>query len=82
MNEFLSRKQTRKGLEFPIVIIPNCDLEINRNATKPKIILREVAGKYEFAFRDDVLGKDVKYVDTDYKRLLSEDNMKTLAEEV
>ena len=70
-----------KGLEFPVVVIPNCDLEIMRGATMSKIILREKRGKYELAFRDDVLGKDIQHIDADYKRLLSEDNMKTLAEE-
>jgi DNA helicase-2/ATP-dependent DNA helicase PcrA len=71
-----------KGREFPVVIIPNCDMPLNRAATLPKVIFKEMDNSVELGLRSDFLGKDVVQTDLDYERLLQRRVQENLEEEI
>jgi len=66
-----------KGLEFPVVIILNCDENLVRNRTSPKIIF-ENDGELRLAFDPEWL----PYTDREYYSLAQQRMMLALEEEL
>ncbi len=60
-----------KGLKFPVVIIPNCDLMINRKSVKPNIIFQNDNNlSYKFGINRGFISENFKNIDRDYDILL------------
>lgn len=60
-----------KGLKFPVVIIPNCDLMINRKSIRPNIIFRNDNNLYyKFGINRGFISENFKNIDRDYDILL------------
>ena len=72
-----------KGLKFPVVIIPNCDLMINRNNVKPNIVFKNSNNlSYKFGINFEFINEDFKNIDRDYDILLSGEMKKQMEEEL
>ena len=70
-----------KGLKFPIVIIPHCDMMINRKSIKPNIILQRLNKiEYKLGVNSEFIIRNFRCTDKDYDILLK-DNMKEQMEE-
>lgn len=67
-----------KGLEFPIVIIPKCDLTLKRFTTIPEILFD---GKI-LGFRKDLFGKQNRKSDKSYLKLVNDKILKIMEEEI
>lgn len=60
-----------KGLKFPVVIIPNCDLMINRKGIKPNIIFQNDNNlSYKFGINNEFISENFSNIDKDYDILL------------
>lgn len=74
-----------KGLDFKIVIIPDFDLNLNRGATKPKIISMFEDDKIKLGFNNfylfDKKGQE-EHVDPMYEQMIDEYTMSNLEEEI
>lgn len=60
-----------KGLKFPVVIIPSCDLMINRKSIKPNIIFQNDNNlSYKFGINNKFINQNFSHIDKDYDILL------------
>ncbi len=74
-----------KGLDFKIVIIPDLDLNLNRAATKPKIISVYEDDKIQLGFNSYSLfsdDEDKRNTDPEYDSLLTDYTISNLEEEL
>ena len=74
-----------KGLDFKIVIIPDFDLNLNRNATKPKIISKYENGNIELGFNSFYLfnnDEEKENNDPMFENMLTNYTISNLEEEI
>ena len=70
-----------KGLSFPIVVIPCCDNKLNRQITKPKIILDLKSERPTLAFNAEIISNSLT-PDKEYLRMLKNNVKEQLEEEI
>lgn len=78
----ISSVHKAKGLTFPVVVIPNCDKQLIRPISHPKIIFDCTHGSPQLAFDHTAIDRNSKTPDKDYLALLNDELMANLAEEL
>lgn len=71
-----------KGLKFPVVIIPNCDLDITKFGSSPNILFDINTNGYSLGINKNYLNKNSEHTDIQYDEIFNNKIKEQIEEEI
>ena len=71
-----------KGLKFPVVIIPNCDLDLTKFGSSPDMLFDINAKSYALGVNKNYFNKNADYIDLRYNEIFNNKIKEQLEEEI